>query len=199
MILPGARWRAFRLVPVAALLAAAGSPALGQAVTVFGDPGGEACYRAASLGDSARSALEACDAAIESGQLRRRDLSATYINRGIIHSDRGELTQALADYREARRLSPGLPESFVGEGNVRFLSGDLEAALEAYETALAQGLRRPQVAHFNIGLVYEQMRRWDEAEAAYGEAAALAPEWPLPQAHIARVQQARAAERAPTN
>src|SRR5690606_28474710 len=86
-----------RCAVAGALLAAmlAAPPTLAQAVTVFGDPGGEACYRAASFGDSARSALEACDSAIESGKLRRRDLSATYVNRGIIHADRGELDAAL--------------------------------------------------------------------------------------------------------
>jgi tetratricopeptide (TPR) repeat protein len=160
---------------------------------VFGDPGGEACYRAASSGDRARSALDSCDAAIQSGRLRSRDLSATLVNRGIIHSDRGELNEALADYLEARRLTPGLPESYVGEGNVRFLAGQFQAALDAYDEALEMGLSTPHAAHFNLGLTYEQLGRWDEAEAAYREAASLAPEWPLPPAHIARVQQLRAA------
>lgn len=169
------------------------APAGAQAVTVIGDPGGAACYRAAAFEPASRSGLDACDNAIDSGALLRRDLAATHLNRGIIRTERGDVDGALADYLEARRIRPNMPESYVGEGNVRFLHGDFSAALNAYDTALENGLSARHAGYFNRGLVLEHMGRWDDAEAAYAEAAALAPDWRLPGEHIERVRQRRAA------
>jgi tetratricopeptide (TPR) repeat protein len=179
------------LAALAALLATA--PALAQAVTVIGDRGGAECYRAARVEDVSASALDACTYAIESGTLLRRDLAATHMNRGIILAARGELEAALADYREARRISPDLPESYVGEGNVRFFTGDYEAALAAYADALEHGLGPARAAHFNRGLTFEKLGLWDEAEAAYRQAAALSPGWGPPLAHLERLPSLRAA------
>jgi tetratricopeptide (TPR) repeat protein len=175
-------------------------PAVAQAITVFGDSEGAACYRAASSELPSRSGLESCTDAIESGGMLRRDLAATYLNRGIIYAARGDVNAALADYLEAREIRPNLPESYVGEGNVRFLAGDFNAALDSYAAALEHGLKARHAAYFNRGLTFEQMGRWDEAEAEYSQAAALAPEWAAPQNHIERVRARRAAaESVPTN
>jgi tetratricopeptide (TPR) repeat protein len=76
---------------------------------------------------------------------------------------------------------------------VRVLHGDFSAALNAYDTALENGLSARHAGYFNRGLVLEHMGRWDDAEAAYAEAAALAPDWRLPGEHIERVRQRRAA------
>jgi tetratricopeptide (TPR) repeat protein len=179
-----------------AVAALAATNSLAQSITVFGDPGGEACYRAASFGDTARSALDDCDAAIETGAMLRKDLAATHVNRGIILAARGDLSSALADYVEARRIRPGLPESYIGEGNTLFLMGDFNGALSAYATALDNGLSAKHAAHFNRGLALEHMGRLDEAEAAYAQAAELAPQWPQPRAHIERIHARRAAAEA---
>jgi tetratricopeptide (TPR) repeat protein len=177
-------------------LSLSAAPATAQAVTVIGDPGGEACYQAARLDNGSRTGLEACDHALDLNALSRRDRAATHLNRGIIHSARGNLNAAMADYLQAREIRPGMPESYVGEGNVRFLMGEFSAALDAYDMALELGLTSRHAAHFNRGLTFEQMGRWDDAEAAYGEASAIAPNWDSPRAHIERVQQRRAAEAA---
>ncbi len=173
----------------AAIIAAtiSASPSVAQSIAVYGDPGGSACFDAASAGDNSLSALQQCDLALSQMRLIGRDRTATHINRAIIRGLRGDHVGAHEDYLEARRAIPDLPESFVGEGNVAFIRGDFAAALSHYDRALELGLNDAHAGYFNRGLALERLGRPREAATAYQRALEYRPGWDIAEANLARV------------
>lgn len=157
-----------------------------QSVMVLGSAANaRACMSGAELAASmrvgSRADLRACDAAIGNEQLSRRDLAATYTNRGVINTAMRRYQTAFEDYNTAIELMPRLPEPYVGRGNVYFLSERLDDAIGDYTRAMDLGLGRTHLALLNRGMAYEKQGRLQQAETDYREAVDLAPEWPLAQ------------------
>jgi Flp pilus assembly protein TadD len=80
----------------------------------------------------------------------------------ILARDRGDLQEALREYRAAADASPKDPRYRLGAADIAFLIGDLSAAEHSYREALA---RRPDyhAAHNNLALLL--LRRGDLAGA----------------------------------
>lgn len=76
------------------------------------------------------------------------------------------LAESLFD--EERPATPGLSSEevnlLIGQGVDAQMRGDLETALAAYERLVAEGYTHPSV-HFNLGLLYKEQLRFDEAIA----------------------------------
>ena len=167
-------------------LALAASNLAAQSVTVMGSAAeARACMAGATLAASMRvgswSDLRACDDAIENSALSRRDLAATYNNRGVINSAMARYQPAFDDYNTAIDMMPKLPEPYVGRGNVYFQAEQFDEAIADYTEALDLGLGRAHLALLNRGMAYEAQGRLEQAETDFREAVALAPEWPLAQ------------------
>ncbi|MEJ8566541.1 tetratricopeptide repeat protein [Elongatibacter sediminis] len=166
--------------------ALAASNLAAQSVTVMGTAEeARACMSGAELAANmrvgSRSDLKACDYAIENSKLSRRDLAATYTNRGVINTAMRRYQQAFEDYNLAIDLMPKLPEPYVGRGNVYFLAERLGEAIEDYTRAMDLGLGRTHLALLNRGMAYEAQGHLQQAETDYREAVTFAPEWPLAQ------------------
>lgn len=131
--------------------------------------------------------LESCDDAIENSKLSRRDLAATYTNRGVINTAMKRYQEAFEDYNTAIDMMPKLPEPYVGRGNVFFLAERLDEAIADYTQALDLGLGRTHLALLNRGMAYEAQGHLEQAETDYRKAVELAPEWPLAQQKLERV------------
>lgn len=180
------------LFAVGLFLALAASNLAAQSVMVFGSAEeARACMSGAELAASMRvgsqADLEACDDAIENSNLSRRDLAATYTNRGVINTAMQRYQEAFEDYNTAIDMMPKLPEPYVGRGNVYFLAERLDEAIEDYSQAMDLGLGRTHIALLNRGMAYEAQGRLERAETDYREAVALAPEWPLAQQKLERL------------
>ncbi|MBD3648055.1 MAG: hypothetical protein HUJ31_11535, partial [Pseudomonadales bacterium] len=91
--------------------------ALPQTSTVLGSTDARRCYQESQLVLSS-SGLPWCNAAIKSGELTRRDLAATYSNRGLIYAGIGELELALRDQMKAIELQPAMAQAYINRGNV---------------------------------------------------------------------------------
>jgi tetratricopeptide (TPR) repeat protein len=127
---------------------------------------------------TSRDDLYPCDRALEQVALMPRDRAATYVNRGILNAAIGRYQEALNDYNDALELE-ALPQAWNGKGNLYFLAERYDDAIDAYERSLQMNLPEPQVAHYNLGLVYERINDDAAAVRSFRTALELAPEWSL--------------------
>ena len=149
------------------------------------------CYMASTLAIQLNSAsdadIEECDQALLHGRLTRKDLLATYVNRGILFGAMEDYQRALKDYRTAIDLGPETGEVYVNLGNLYLLSKKYDVAIEQYTTAIELTLTKNHIAHFNRAMAYENNKEFANAEADYRRAIELSPEWVLPQLRLERL------------
>jgi tetratricopeptide (TPR) repeat protein len=167
-----------------------------QSVTVLSGGGdARACSFAAELSvrlDPARSDLDACNRALEHDSLTRHDRAATFVNRGILLAGLDKYQDALNDYNEALEIQPGLPQAWVGKGNLYFLAERFNEAIDAYDTALELNLPERHAAYFNLGLVYEKMGDDAMAVQSYNRALEFVPDWAPARDKLQKLQTGRA-------
>jgi len=84
----------------------------------------------------------------------------------------GDNDAAIAAYRRALELDPGLADAHLNLGRLRHEMGDLAAAEEHYRAAAQAQPDEPTTA-FNLGVVLQDGGRLAEAAAAYEQALAL--------------------------
>ena len=149
------------------------------------------CYMSATLAiqlnSASRENIEECDQAILHGRLTRKDLLATYVNRGILYGAMEDYQKALKDYRTAVELEPATGEVYVNLGNLYLLSRKYDVAIQQYTTAIELTLTKNHIAHFNRAMAYENNKEFANAEADYRRAIELSPEWVLPQLRLERL------------
>jgi protein O-mannosyl-transferase len=117
------------------------------------------------------------------------------VNLGVVLEQKGELTEALAQYRAAEELAPELYHIHYDLGNVLDKLGRPNEALTEYRKALLLNPSRPSL-HNNAGTVLVELGRFDEAMSQFQEAARLDPAYPWAPFEIGkmRLKQGRDAE-----
>jgi tetratricopeptide (TPR) repeat protein len=154
---------------------------------VIGQNLGAACYDEATWGNSDIDALDVCNRAIDEALLSTRDLAATYVNRGIVRVNRGDIDGGLKDYREALRLRPKLGDAMANMGTAYLRAEQYQEALRNLDKALQyDNLRHPSHVYFNIALAQEELGNTKEAYLNFKKAAELSPEWPWPRDELKR-------------
>ena len=63
-------------------------------------------------------------------------LAEAYSNLGNVYKERGQLQQALENYRHAVRLKPDFIDGYINLAAALVAAGDMEQAVQAYVTAL---------------------------------------------------------------
>lgn len=185
---------------VATLLIASSSlssfGAQAQSVTVLGTNDAYRCYESAqySVRSSSASAsdLADCNDAIREGRLNRRDKAATYINRGILRVNMGDVEQAQQDYLSALDISDRSPETFLNLGNLQYMMQDYYAAISDYDHAETLGLRQQHILFLNRGMAYMRIGQFDLAETEYMKALELRPDWSDVQEKLLDLEEKRA-------
>jgi DNA-binding transcriptional MerR regulator len=108
----------------------------------------------------------------ETASQRARTAYDLYAKASTLDEDPATWAEAEALYKRAIYLDPQLAIAYTNLGNIRFRSGDEEAAQALYAQALAIDPRQPE-AHYNIG--YVTLERGDpKGAAAYFEKAIAA-------------------------
>lgn len=191
-----------RAVSLAALLcASAGHGVLAQNVTMFGGNSlAKECFdysqTAAVTGTASRSDLEICTKAIFHGELKHRDLVATYVNRGIIHMAMEDYQSAARDYNKALQMADDVGEAYVNRGNLWFLANRYTEAIADYDKSLEYGIEKPHVAFLNRGMAHESLGNLGEALSDYRAALDKVVGWPAAQKRLERVEGKLAKKRA---
>lgn len=157
------------------------SAAQAQFVTIFGGNYAHDCYQTAAyatrIADASRHDLEDCNSAINQGRLSKRDLTATYINRGIINVHIGNIGQAEKDYLTALDMSDRTPETFLNLGNLQFMMQNFQGAIADYDHAEDLGFNQSHILYLNRGMALYRLGRLDEAEIEYQKALDIRPTW----------------------
>jgi len=117
----------------------------------------------------------------EAGQLREVAASGTtdaapaaiYLA-GLSHQKLGEREQALAAYGRLAAGAGGPVWQAIGASAQQLLQGQLDAAMQSADAAVAAGGTVPE-AHYQRGLVLANRQAWSEAAAAFDRAAQLNP------------------------
>ena len=174
-----------RLLLAAALFALATPTA--AAVTVIGGTAARLCYEAADSPFSpSAEAFAACDRALSSEPLARRDVVATHVNRGILRVRSGELVEGIADFDAAVGLDPTVGEAWFNRGAALLRLSRPAEALASFEEAVARGIDRPALAHLGRAVAHETLGNVRAAFADYRRSSELEPRWERPRAELAR-------------
>jgi tetratricopeptide (TPR) repeat protein len=125
--------------------------------------------------------LRACNEAITRDQLNKRDLAATYSNRGIIHMRNGNTKKALKDHDRAIRLQPNLPQLHTNRGNALYYTHDYEDAIIEFDKAINSEEKKVsksiyRISLYNKALTLLRMQRIAEAKTTLELALEADPE-----------------------
>jgi tetratricopeptide (TPR) repeat protein len=182
---------------VLSVLVIAGA-ARAQTIQVFGGGYGESCWRAAVAStfihmDSAKeeagwkaTSIGACDDALASGALDRRDTAATYINRAVLEMSRENYPVAEKNLDRALGLMPKIGEAHVDLGSTLINMKRYEEGVKETELGINLGSKEPERAWYNLGIAYERMGNLQKAYESYKQAAMLDPKWQEPKDEMAR-------------
>ncbi|MGK0297377.1 MAG: tetratricopeptide (TPR) repeat protein [Gammaproteobacteria bacterium] len=160
-----------------------------SSMSVFtNDSGATGCYRAASIAArihyTSTKELENCNIALKQSALSFRDRAATLTNRGIIHMALMNYEMAIKDFSSALDIKPDFGEIHVNIGNVYFMDGVYDKAIEQYTSAIVKQTTKVHVAYINRGMAYEKQGDYENAELDYREAMTLLPDAALPQVRL---------------
>ena len=118
-----------------------------------------------------------------------------HVNLGVALEQKGELNEALAEYRAAEELAPELYHIHNNLGNLLDNLGHPREALLEYRWAVLLNPNLPSL-HNGAGMVLAELGRFDEALTQFKEAARLDPTYPWAHLEIGklRLKQGRDAE-----
>lgn len=166
----------YSLTAAAALF---GASANAQSI-ILGNGIGKDCYRAVTLNDTFTSNHERmCTQAIEAFSLERRNLAASYINRGIIRMRMKNFEIAIEDYKQAQKLFPKLGAAYLNQGAAMIGAGNPEDAIGLLEKAIELKTQDIHAAYYNLGLAHELTGDVTSAYEAFQKALEVRPGWPL--------------------
>jgi tetratricopeptide (TPR) repeat protein len=148
---------------------------MSAADTVLGPSTAYLCFEESRWGKSIRGIKE-CDKAIADSELMsKRDLAATYSNRGIIYSANGVYDLAIRDHTRAIEIRPLLAQAIVNRGNVYFRMGEYKKAIVNYDQALQINGPANATTYLNRGLALLEMKSFGRAKESFEQALALNP------------------------
>lgn len=78
-------------------------------------------------------------------------LAEAYSNLGNVFKERGQLQEALENYRHAVRLKPDFIDGYINLAAALVAAGDMEQAVQAYVTALQYNPVRIKFKEWKIG------------------------------------------------
>ena len=116
-------------------------------------------------------AVDLIDKCISEGQLSNANLALSYRNRGLALKRSGKYQEAIESYDKALTLKPHDPwVDYVNRGNTWSELKNYKKALDEYDLAFKVKPHYNE-AHYNKGIVYERLKKTDEAtqefETAY--------------------------------
>ena len=132
---------------------------------------------AEGTGDAALD-IDYCTRAIDSGVLSKKDLVATFNNRGNAYADNGEHDQAIANFDRAIDLNPDYALAFYNRGRAYNFKSEYDRAITDYSQAIQLKSNFAE-AFTNRGFARARKGEYDRAIADYNQAIRLKPDYAL--------------------
>jgi len=162
------------------------APSAQAAMSVLGSAFAHDCYLAARYGKPLEFGLEACDRAIDGEPLDRRDLAATFVNRGVILMQQRQFKSAQRDFEQALATLPKLGEAEVNLGGAMIAQHRYAEGIDQITRGLALTPEEPEKAFYNRALGYEGVDDMKSAYLDYLKASQIKPDWAAPKTELAR-------------
>ncbi|XP_050039299.1 UDP-N-acetylglucosamine--peptide N-acetylglucosaminyltransferase 110 kDa subunit isoform X3 [Dermacentor andersoni] len=103
-------------------------------------------------------------------------LAEAYSNLGNVYKERGQLSDALENYRHAVRLKPDFIDGYINLAAALVAAGDMEQAVQAYVSALQYNpFQDLYCVRSDLGNLLKALGRLDEAKACYLKAIETCP------------------------
>ncbi|CAH1267037.1 UDP-N-acetylglucosamine--peptide N-acetylglucosaminyltransferase 110 kDa subunit-like isoform X2 [Branchiostoma lanceolatum] len=104
-------------------------------------------------------------------------LAEAYSNLGNVYKERGQLPEALENYRHAVRLKPDFIDGYINLAAALVTAGDMEGAVQAYCQALQYNPVSSDLycVRSDLGNLLKALGRLDEAKACYLKAIETQP------------------------
>lgn len=166
------------VLALAAAFALSGG-AFGQALAASPSPALESarfeCEAGARQSVLTGRALGACDLLLRDSAVSGGDRARVLTNRAVMLLARGQANDARLDLEQAITLSPDLAEAWLNLSAAQIGAGAARQALETAARAAELGAD-PALVRFNQAIALETLGRYEDAYAAYSQAAAQAPD-----------------------
>ena len=112
-----------------------------------------------------------------------------YTFRGWTHSFKGDVDRAIQDCLEAIKVDPAFGNPYNDIGAYLIEQGKLDEAIPWLEKATrAKRYEAYCYPHFNLGRVYEQKHRWQQARQCYARAYEINHQYSVALVAIRRLQ-----------
>ena len=125
------------------------------------------------------SAIAACTRAIGSGQYQGHDLAIAYNDRGIEYKNKGDNTDAMADFNQAIQIDPQYAIAFNSRCNIYYTAMNNPDAAIADCTKAIQLNSQYAEAYFNLGFIYAENNQIDLAMTNLNKALQIDPSYAL--------------------
>lgn len=149
------------------------------------------CYdrsRQAALYQSAnRTDIDVCNRAIADGAVLKKELAASYSNRGVLHMAMQNYSQAYKDYERALNIDDKLAEAYINRGNLWFTVEQFDRAISDYDRAIEYGTDKAPIALLNRGLAFEYKGDFSSAESNYRASLEMNPDFEQAQEKLDRL------------
>ena len=136
--------------------------------------------------------IQVCDRALAEAALSNQDIVATYVNRGILYSRRGDPTRAIVDYDTATSRDPGQPEAYFNKGAALLKLGQADDAASLFSAAIERNTKFLAGAYYGRAVAQERLGNLRAAYTDYQRASAADPKWKEPKVELARFTVRRA-------
>lgn len=100
-----------------------------------------------------------------------------HTNLAVALANLGDIDEALIEFQRAVQIAPDDPDKLSDLSRALMMTGDFQGAAERCQKALELNPNHA-IANFNLGQIYEQMDRLDDAIVHYRRAAAADPDNP---------------------
>ena len=142
-----------------------------------------------AAGTVSRNAVWRSELALYTDTLKKSpDAVEIRLNLGNVYADRGQVQEAMEQYRRTLELAPGYAEARNNLGILYYDQRRFEEAVVEYRAALAL---KPSYAeaHNNLGNAYAALGRTAEAAAAYAAALELKPDYAVARRNLELLHQ----------
>jgi len=121
------------------------------------------CFIYAKVGADPYDGVEICNQAVKREALNKKDLAATYDNRGVMLDQLGRNDQAGEDFRMSMSLDPGLGDPYVNLGVTLIKNRQYSQSLDQINKGLDLGMSFPHIGYYDRAIAEEMMGRYKEA------------------------------------
>jgi tetratricopeptide (TPR) repeat protein len=157
------------------LAAGLATAAMAQTVVTHDDGLAHDCYIYAKMGQDSRSGVEVCNEAIKREALSRKDMAATYDNRGVLLDVMGRTDSAASDFNMSIALNPGLGDPHVNLGSMLIKKRQYEEALTHINKGIDLGLGFSHIGYYDRAIAEEMTGRYKEAYYDYKKVLEIEP------------------------